>query len=554
VWFVPAQARAEASGVDAFQTDTAPASVRRGLARLADDLPAALAAALLAALALFAPSAAASAKPARPADSFVDSIGVNTHTYYNDTPYFSEFDAVRARLAELGVRHIRENLMPDRPDQYEHLNQLASIGIGSTLILGSPTESPEGPGALVSVLKSELSGAVDAVEGPNEFDMQGDPNWIAHLTGYQRQLYDAVKADPSLAGLPVVGPSIVQGRNQEALGDISASLDYGNIHSYPDGYSPEGNLSTHLGRAADNSGAAPVMATETGYHTALGWTGEHHPVSEQAMAVYTPRMFLEYFRRGIARTFSYELLDETPDRTDRESNFGLLRNDLSEKPAFVALRNTIGILRDPGPAFTPETVAYSLHGDTADLHHVLLQKRDGSLYLALWRATDVWDPNSQRSVEAREGEVTIDLERRVNSAEIYQPTVSGGPVGALPIRGGRPRGLDVGAQVVIVKLSLGGTLPGRIRFWVLQRSVHAGGRVAVKGRLPGPVSGRRLRVKIQRRSRGGWRTVSHSRTSRRGVFRKKIRVPARHHARASRLRVVAKLVKPSRSVRLRIRR
>ena len=59
---------------------------------------------------VLAPAATASdAHPASAADGFVDSIGVNTHTFYTDTAY-GDFEAIKAKLAELGVRHIRENL------------------------------------------------------------------------------------------------------------------------------------------------------------------------------------------------------------------------------------------------------------------------------------------------------------------------------------------------------------------------------------------------------------------------------------------------------------
>ena len=407
---------------------------------------------------------------------------------------------------------------------------------------------------MISIVKSDLGGAVDAVEGPNEFDMRGRPNWAAELREYQQRLYGAINADPSLAALPVIGPSIVHRDHQEALGDISGMLDYGNIHSYPYGEPPESNLSTQLGRAAANSGARPVIATETGYHTALNWDGEHLPVSEDAMATYIPRLFLDYFSRGIPRTFSYELVDEKPDPAHavRESNFGLLRNDWSPKPAFVALRNTISILADPGPAFAPESLDYSVGGSRAELHQVPLQKRDGSFYLALWRATSVWDPSAQAALDPPSEAVTLSFDRKVKSAQRYLPNVSEAS-SPLRLHGDEPLTVNVGPQVVILRLTLGARTQGRIRVWVAKHSVPAGGRVAVGGRLPSQAAGRSLAVRIQRRHRGGWRTVSRSQTSKSGVFRKKIRMPANTGSRASRLRVVAPRAKPSKAVRLRIR-
>lgn len=511
---------------------------------------------VLALLALLTVPAAATAAPARTAHSFVDSIGVNTHTYYNDTVYYSRFDDVKRRLAELGVRHIRENLVPDRPDQYERLNELADRGIKSTLIVGDPNEGKDGLEELVSILKTEVRRAVAAAEGPNEFDMFGGDSWLPELDQYQRWLHSALKSDPSLAGLPLIGPSIVQHRNQRALDDISGLLDYGNIHSYPDGYSPESNLDDHLQRAAHNSAAKPVMATESGYHTAVGWPGEHNPASESAMATYVPRMFLEYFRRGIRRTFSYELLDEDAGATEREDSFGLLRNDLSPKPAFTALRNTISILSDPGPAFAPIPLAYALNGDLRGLRHLLLQKRDGSYYLALWRASDIWDPEAQAPLAGTFGPVQIGFARQVLGAELYSPNASPAPVAGLPVGGG-PLSFTVGPQVTILKIVAGGAASsGRIKLWLSRQSVPTGGRVAVKGRLPSSATGHRPGVAVQHwrgRKRGGWRTVGRGRASHRGVFRKRIRLSRARFGRVTKLRVVARAAKPSRIVRLRIR-
>ena len=271
----------------------------------------------MAALALAQPLSTASAAAAKQADSFVDSIGVNVHFGFHGTPYYEEPDAVRQRLVELGVRHVRDQIFTDRDDHYATLDGLAQAGVKSTLILGDPSGGTDELEELLGVVKTELPGAVEALEGPNEYStMSGSSEWKSELIAYQDRLYEEVKQDPSLAWLPVIGPSIVGG-DQEELGDVSGDLDYGNIHSYPEGNGPEYKMGANVERAKLNSGSKPIMATETGYTTALGWTpagpGENRPISEQAMATYMPRLFFEYFSRRLVRTFSYELVDQNPD-------------------------------------------------------------------------------------------------------------------------------------------------------------------------------------------------------------------------------------------------
>ncbi len=502
------------------------------------------------AAALVPAGAGAAPVTARPADNFVDSIGVNTHLYYDDTDYYRQFGVVSQRLRELGVRHIRENLVPDRPDQYQRLNQLAAQGVKATLILGEPTDGAAGLAELTSILATKLNGSVAAIEGPNEWDLRGSSNWMSTLAPYQAQLWSQVKGNPALAGLPVVGPSL--GNTNSRATDISGSLEYGNIHSYPNGEPPEWNLSSQLSTATAMSGSKPVMATETGYHNALGYSGGHRPASEAAQATYLPRLFLEYYRRGIVRTFSYELLDEFPDPSgaEPESRFGLLRNDLSPKPAFTALQNLIAICADPGGgAISPGKLDYAISGDQTELRQMLLQKSDGSFYLALWRAESVWDNKGVRALGAPSRTVKVSFPGGVAGAQEFAPNVSAQPLRTLP--GGEALSVEVGSQVVILKLggkASGGAQLGTIKVWVDERAVEKGDRVVVEGKMAGAASARK--VKVQRWKRGAWRTVAKTSTRGDGRFKQRLRMLG--GVGPSRIRVIADRAKPSNQVRVRV--
>lgn len=492
-----------------------------------------------------APSA--SAEPARTADSFVESIGVDTHTYYSDTAY-KNFPMVEQRLEELGVHHIRENLATGRPDQYQHLNELAGAGIKSTLIMGSPENGAAGLGELVQTLDTKLSGTVDAVEGPNEFDLSGAPDWMPRLAAYQAALYAAVKANPATASLPVLGPALGN-TNSESI-DISGAMDYGNIHSYPNGEEPELNLSRMFSFASEMSGSKPLIATETGYHTAIAYQGEHQPASEAAEATYIPRLFLEYFRRGVVRTFAYELVDESPNpaANESENNFGLLHNDFSPKPAFTAVANLTKILADPGPEFSPGSLDYTVSGDDTDLHRVLLQKRDGSYYLALWREESVWQNHARQPETAGAGAVQLSFGGKVGSVEEYAPNASSAPLRSLTPTDGSVS-INIGPQVVLVHVSAAAKPVGRIEAWVSKRAVPSGGKVAVHGRLPVPSAG--ARVMIQRWQRG-WHTVASSHADDRGYFRQNLRLTAGVKAAPSRIRVISVRARPSNPVRVNV--
>ena len=211
---------------------------------------------------------------------------------------------------------------------------------------------------------------IDAIEGPNEPDFfwasfkksygglghaQGDKGIIGGVIAFQKDLYKAVKSDLATKNLPVYGPALgktygYDTRSPFGKGTLADAVDYGNFHPYCGGnpfsvpfsyagiekYYWQGNFpSANLDEFpfafdvyAPPYAPKPMVATETGYSTNLGG------VSEAAHAKYMPRLFCEYFRKGIARAYSYEFVDEFEDKaqTNREAHFGLLRRDLTPKP------------------------------------------------------------------------------------------------------------------------------------------------------------------------------------------------------------------------------
>jgi hypothetical protein len=393
-----------------------------------------LALSLLASALLFAATASA-ATQARESDAVVESIGVNTHLGYTDTPY-NNFPLVERRLKELGIRYIRDMVSQGRPDVYARMRQLAADGIHLDVIAGDPLQRWN-IGTIsqqLDLIQKELSSLVISIEGPNEYDLQGDPNWVSTLRTYTRELWEGVKARPKLASIPVVGPSIVTRADMAAAGDLSAWEDYGNTHTYLSGDLPEreSTWSGELAAAAKNSGSKPVQVTETGYHNAINSpTSGHQPASEKAAAIYMPRLFLENFRRGsTARSYSYELLDQRndPAKSDLEAAFGLLRNDLSKKPAAVAIERLIGLLSDKGPSFTPSSLSYSVEGAPSTAQQLLLQKRDGTLYLVLWNRVSVWNVSTRTDIDPPDVPITVKLNQPIASAEVFEPNVSASAV------------------------------------------------------------------------------------------------------------------------------
>ncbi len=369
----------------------------------------------------FTASATAIASPkgevAKSAYSFIDSIGVVTHLRYSDTGYGYFTDVVAPRLQELGIHHIRDG--GHDPAFYQKLTQLAQAGIKATLVMDprdgiTPTEAVNGV--------QQVLPAIDAVEGPNEWDVAGQtyagqpfPNGLRQ---FQTELYQAMKANPATAAIPVLGPSMAIPYFGSQLGDLSGAMDMGNMHSYAGGGLPAQDLDWKwIPLTQQVSGKKPIVATETGWHNAINDPGASQKgVSEAVAAKYVPRLYLEYFNRGVQRTFLYELMDEHL-AANQENNFGLLRADGSAKPAFTAEKNLIALLNDSQPIAHLGSLDYTLSGDTQNVNHTLLEKSNGDFYLVLW--------NNVASTEATASKtVTLNLNTPIQQASTYLPNQS----------------------------------------------------------------------------------------------------------------------------------
>ncbi len=383
--------------------------------------------------ALYAPVVQAQPELARSADDFVDSIGVNTHLFYDNSVYYQKYNSIiKPKLLELGVRHIRDGGTLNRNGYLVRLKELASLGIRSTLIFDPRDSTPQ---QAYSLIKELGVGVVEAVEGPNEYDNSGDSNWVNTVRTYQQRLHQALKSDSATATLPELSPTFTSVTAYNAAGDLSGSDDYNSMHNYYSGRYPGtngwgdngyGSLAWNVQVAQKLFGDKPVISTETGYHNTVNTTDIGVP--EDVAGKYIPRLCLEQFNYGIVGTLIYEFINVYNDPNDPQNNFGLLRNDGSEKPAFIALKNLISLLKDPGSDFTLGALNYRLSGNMTNVHHTLLQKHDGTFYLILWQEVSGFDVNSTSNINVANQQVKLTLLQPIQSAVIYLPNNSINPL------------------------------------------------------------------------------------------------------------------------------
>lgn len=353
-------------------------------------------------------------------ERFIDSMGVNVHMEYTNTPY-GNYGLINERLRELGMRHIRDEINNPTDSFVDELNAIGTLGYKLCgLIEGGNDYPPVGEtleASKVVPMIEHLLPTIDAIEGPNEPDDSSTPPF---QYGIDRLLYPAgainesealwsiVKHNPFLRHLPVLAMSEGTPQDFAQLASITPPpidyATYGNLHAYQNGFFADWGL-THLyiPTARLLSGRKPLWTTEMGYHnnTHFLTDGEQQGVSERASAIYLPIAFLSGFNKGVLRTFSYELIDEAANFSDRsgEGHYGLLDYYGNPKPAFTALQNLIRIIREPhAEHFDPRSLTITFEDAPTTMDYTLLQKSNGDYYLAIWNDVMVYQiANSKKA-------------------------------------------------------------------------------------------------------------------------------------------------------------
>jgi hypothetical protein len=371
----------------------------------------------------------AALEQAKPADGFVDSIGINSHygnsIFVGGNAYANP--VLDAKLGALGIRHLRDHTYND-----EGLARVDSIyatyGVRANLILGETTRSP---GDLVNLLKAHP--AYEGIEGLNEPDFNtrsyggftdnpGAHNFSA-TRAFQNDLYNAVKADPLTQNRTILSPAMGTSANSQYL--VPIGFDQASMHSYPSGREPTFNLDSNITAMSTLRGtpAKPLTATETGYYNLPA--ADTGSIPENISGKYLPRLYGEYFNRGITRTYAYELADQGPNTANREENFGLVRYDMTEKPAYTAMENLIDLLEEPGQSgFAAGALDYTITGGNATLHHALLEKSGGSFYLLLWQDLACYNRFAETEIVNAPLPVTLSFPAPVGTASVFFPNDS----------------------------------------------------------------------------------------------------------------------------------
>jgi Concanavalin A-like lectin/glucanases superfamily len=361
---------------------------------------------------------------ATPADTLVDSIGINTHFENGSSAYVLRYPEVQSLLVASGIRHIRGN-MATSPDFVSKMRQLAAYKIHGTFATSLTTTQAQVQGYPALVYPS-----LEQIEAPNELDDQGNPNWAQTCAAFQQTLYGWVKGSPATSSYPLLGPGLAFPRDYQLLPDLSSFMDVGSLHDYMAAYNPGfpggpwGGMNAMVAYERLISGTKPIVATEEGYGTVTGAAPGNlaTAVDDRTDLRYMTRLMFEQLKAGVSRSYSYEFINEST--AGGFSTFGILNNDLSPKPAYTGIKSLIGTLQDPGPPFTASSLSYNLSG-LSTVHHLLMQKRDGSFVLALWIELPSWNAVGGGDISVPTQSITLTTATNFSSATLSAMDESG---------------------------------------------------------------------------------------------------------------------------------
>jgi hypothetical protein len=385
------------------------------------------------------PPAATTTVQAASTSEFLNSIGVACHFDYSWTPY-NNFPKVEALLLQSGIRNVRDG--GTSPVAVSSFRALHNDGIDVTWVM-DPVDGVAPTSAywtapphytLPSFLENVLGAStISAIEISNEIDifysnykwytqdqgyLSNNPRasnyWGSYIQSLVQDTSTVVHQDPALASIPLIGTSFGLNWAGVPAGAFYPFVDQGAIHPYMyRGNWEETNATAYDGAShyflqssepsvlideypiaitnfdspyQSGNQQKPLIATETGYFTGIA----PYSIDESTHAKYVPRIFAEYFRHNISKAFIYEFVDEGVDG-GMQNSFGLVRGDLTPKPAYTALQSMISLLEDSGGSFSPATLTYGFvpspdqsYTRLQYAHDLLLEKSDGDFFLLFW--------------------------------------------------------------------------------------------------------------------------------------------------------------------------
>ncbi len=342
------------------------------------------------------------------AQAFTSTLGVNTHIDF-DAYGYQDLATVEQSLDYLGVSNVRDSAADSSTlTSWLQVAQATGVKFDDYIPQGSVAAMQTALGLMPQLAQE---GILNFVEGGDEED-DSLPALLGNSLDIAARFQQQVAAMGQQLGLPVINISFGAGWTSAnnwqgdygAVGDLSAYASYGNAHTYPNpGQAPDTAIQqlNALSLLADSS--EPVITSEIGWDT--------NAISESSIARYVVDAAFDGIKDGDTKMYYYALFN------DMSGNFGLMNADGTPTEAGTALHDLTTLLADTGVSgVAPGSLGVSLSGDVSTDNTLLIQKSDGSDWLALWDESA--DTHS----------VTVTLDTNAQQVLVFDPVTGTSPI------------------------------------------------------------------------------------------------------------------------------
>lgn len=362
---------------------------------------------------------------------FVNSVGVNTHFNYPDSPYRSHYAELRDAMKELGISHIRDAINNSKGIHEELWN---TLGVRLLAKVDTRTGSGGGQRLQPSGITPLLQGFVaestpsllQGIEGPNEYNMlevnYGYTGWPGELRYYAGLLIDKIRATPQIANTAVIAPSLgYPNTYQRRMGDMSNLGQRVNAHIYP-GYMSLAQKIDELKPALAASAPGQLL-----YISEYGWHDVKNSITQDidinTWTRYIGRgMAISHKRKDISKAYIYQLVDDyyDPDRKHFDAHHGLISYSMQRTPMYYAVRNIMRIMCDSSSPSALHTLSYSLSGNLDNVSSALYEKRNKVFYAQFWLEKQSYNKNGR--IYNPTQSVKMTFQQPISRVKVYLPS------------------------------------------------------------------------------------------------------------------------------------
>lgn len=320
-----------------------------------------------------------------------DGLGSGWHWEWGgNNAQYTNRAAVWQLYKDMGIRHIRVGVQPPTSTKAylnDWLAAMAADGAKLNVLLGwwHPIDDANLQQNIDQVDEAarRFASSIVSFESVNEPDLQNiHPDTVRQ---YIQRTGHRIRSDRRLDGIPYLGPSLTKTGTADQIGDQRPLLAGLNAHLY------SGNK-VQLGAWVDTYGyqqengycpGAPLYVTEFGVQYGTPENPYWNTITEREGAILLTKQTLTQLRKGVKRQYIYDFY-ESGDQ------MGLVRADLTPRPAYTALKKLLAQCDTVAPSVAVPELQYTLRtasGDPlpADVQTLVLSKNDGTYMFAIWR-------------------------------------------------------------------------------------------------------------------------------------------------------------------------